>query len=52
VKLGGVDDHRDLLSMPGDDLGTVRSRTPQHLAESLLGLLDLPLRVMWLGTHI
>jgi hypothetical protein len=42
MELGDVDQHRDLLPVPGNDLRPVRLRGAQQFAEPLLRLLHLP----------
>jgi len=41
--LRDVDHYRHRLAMLGDDLRLTRRRRPEHLAEALLGFLNLPL---------
>jgi hypothetical protein len=38
-------DYRDILTVPGDDLRPLARNRADHLAEALLGVLDLP--VIW-----
>src|SRR5262249_52419503 len=40
--LHDIDDYRDILSMPGNDLRPLARHRTDHLAEALLGFLDLP----------
>ena len=40
--LADIHDYRDILTVPGDDLRSLARHRSDHLAEALLGFLDLP----------
>ena len=45
--LTDIHNYRDILTMPGDDLWPLSRNRTDHLAEALLGFLDLPMIRSW-----